>query len=97
MTLDTKIINGWIVDGTGAPGYAGSIGIRNGVIVAVGEVTEPAIRVIDAQSCVIAPGFVDIHTHYDAQIFWDPFLSISPWKWFISFFFKYVSSRKIIE
>ncbi|MEI6384291.1 MAG: amidohydrolase family protein [Betaproteobacteria bacterium] len=79
MTLDTKIINGWIVDGTGAPGYAGSIGIRNGVIVALGEVTEPAIRVIDAQSCVIAPGFVDIHTHYDAQIFWDPFLSISPW------------------
>jgi N-acyl-D-aspartate/D-glutamate deacylase len=75
--LDIRIDGGRIVDGTGAPGRIGSIGIRGDKIVAIGEVAEPAKRVIDAAGKVVAPGFVDIHTHYDAQVFWDPTLSPS--------------------
>ena len=79
MTFDLIISNGVIIDGTGAPSCPGSIAIREGRIVAMGEVQGTARRTIDAAGAVIAPGFVDIHTHYDAQIFWDPFLTISPW------------------
>lgn len=75
--LDLKILNAIIVDGTGAPGYHGSIGIRTGRITAVGDVAEPAARTIDAAGHVVAPGFVDVHTHYDAQVCWDPTLSPS--------------------
>ena len=78
-SLDLKITNGFIVDGTGTPGYEGSVGIRDGKIVAVGDVSGSATETIDADGHVIAPGFVDIHTHYDAQVIWDRMLSISPW------------------
>lgn len=78
-TLDLKIENGFIVDGTGKPGFAGSVGIKDGKIVAVGEVATAADKTIDAGGHVIAPGFIDIHTHYDAQIIWDRMLTISPW------------------
>ena len=76
---DLKITNGLIVDGSGAPGYAGEIGIRDGKLVAVGAAPGTAKETIDAGGHVVAPGFVDIHTHYDAQIIWDRMLTISPW------------------
>ena len=79
MTYDLKITGGTIIDGTGAPGYMGDLGIKDGIVVAMGEAPEDADRVVDATGKVVAPGFVDIHTHYDAQIIWDRMMTISPW------------------
>jgi len=70
--LDVVIRGGQVVDGTGAPARVADIGIRDGRIVAIGEVTEDAASTVDASGLVVAPGFVDLHTHYDAQIWWDP-------------------------
>ncbi|HKA15684.1 MAG TPA: amidohydrolase family protein [Myxococcota bacterium] len=78
-SFDLLIRGGTIVDGTGAPRRAGDVGIRGGRVAALGVVRGTAARTIDADGCAVAPGFVDIHTHYDAQLFWDRMLSISPW------------------
>jgi len=78
-TYDLKIVNAVIVDGSGEPSFNGSIGIRDGLLTAVGEAPGDAEQTIDAQGHIVAPGFVDIHTHYDAQILWDRMLTISPW------------------
>src|SRR5258706_8745993 len=77
--LDLAIRGGTLVDGTGAPGTRGDLGIRDGKIAELGKLSGKAKRELDASGCVVAPGFVDIHTHYDAQIFWDRMLTISPW------------------
>jgi N-acyl-D-aspartate/D-glutamate deacylase len=79
MSYDIKIVGGTIVDGTGAPGYKGDVGIRDGAVVALGDAPEAADTVIEAAGKVVCPGFVDIHTHYDAQVLWDRMLTISPW------------------
>jgi N-acyl-D-aspartate/D-glutamate deacylase len=75
--LDLKIVGGTIIDGSGGVPYAGSVGIQGDRIVAIGDINEDAARVIDASGKVVAPGFIDIHTHYDAQAFWDPTFSPS--------------------
>ena len=76
--LDVRITGGTLVDGSGAAPRRGDLGIRDGRIAALGEVSEPATSEIDATGRVVCPGFVDIHTHYDAQAFWDGTLSPSP-------------------
>ncbi len=79
MEFDLKITGGSIIDGTGGPGFTGDVGIIGGKIVAIGRVEGSAARTIDADGKVVAPGFVDIHTHYDAQVMWDRMMTISPW------------------
>ncbi len=79
MNYDLKITNGTIIDGTGSAGYRGDLGVSDGHVVALGQAPGDAAQTIDAQGRVVAPGFVDIHTHYDAQVLWDRMLSISPW------------------
>lgn len=74
---DLVIRNARIVDGTGAPSVMGSIAVTDGRITAIGDVSGPARETLDAGGCVVSPGFVDVHTHYDAQVFWDPALSPS--------------------
>lgn len=75
--LDCIIRGGTVIDGTGTPGILADIGIRNGRIEAIGSIKDSATRVVDAGGLTVAPGFVDVHTHYDAQVKWDPALTPS--------------------
>jgi len=77
--FDLVIRGGTIVDGTGGPERLGDLAIRDGRIAAIGRVSGSARRVLDAEGAAVAPGFIDVHTHYDAQVFWDRMLTISPW------------------
>ena len=76
--FDLVIRNGTVIDGTGIPGRVADVAVSEGRIVAVGEVTEQGENEIDASGLIVAPGFVDVHTHFDAQVFWDTTLSPSP-------------------
>ncbi len=79
-TFDTIIRGGTIVDGTRVPRYKADIGITDGKIAKIGRLaSHEATKVIDAGGLIVAPGFIDLHTHYDAQVHWDPYCSIGGW------------------
>ena len=77
--LDLWIRGGTIIDGTGAPRFTADIGVRNGKIAQLGASDEPATREINAAGLLVTPGWVDVHTHYDGQVTWDPYLTPSCW------------------
>ena len=79
MPYDLLIKNGTVVDGTGALRRQADVAVSGGRIAAIGRIKDGAARTIDASDLVVAPGFVDPHTHYDAQICWDPLVTCSSW------------------
>src|SRR3954452_2030435 len=77
--LDYAITGGTVIDGLGGPSRQADVGIKDGRIVAVGKLEESATKTVDATGLLVTPGFVDPHTHYDAQLFWDPMATPSSW------------------
>jgi N-acyl-D-amino-acid deacylase len=77
---DVIIKSGVVVDGTRLPRYQADVGIKGGLITKIGNLrAHQAKKVVDAGGHFVVPGFVDLHTHYDAQLFWDPYCTISSW------------------
>ena len=72
MSYDLVIKNGMVIDGSGLPRYRADVGVKAGKIAFIGRIASPARETIDAEGHVVTPGFVDGHTHMDAQVFWDP-------------------------
>jgi N-acyl-D-aspartate/D-glutamate deacylase len=79
MAYDLLIRSGTVIDGSGAPRFQADIAVKDGRIAEIGKIKDGASKVIDAAGCIVAPGFIDPHTHYDAQICWDPAISPSSW------------------
>ena len=77
MTYDLLVKNGTVIDGSGNPGYRADVGVVDGKIAAIGRLNSKAKQTVDAEGHVVSPGFVDGHTHMDAQVFWDPIGSCS--------------------
>jgi N-acyl-D-aspartate/D-glutamate deacylase len=77
MAYDLLVKNGWIIDGSGMPAYHGDVAIADGTIVELGRLSGPARRTLDVDGLAIAPGFIDNHCHYDAQVTWDPLCTFS--------------------
>lgn len=81
--FDTVIRGGTIIDGTRFPRYIGDVGISHGVVAKIGRIAKGAGRYeIDAHGLIVAPGFIDLHTHYDAQVHWDPYCTGASWHGF---------------
>jgi N-acyl-D-aspartate/D-glutamate deacylase len=79
MAYDLLIKNGTVVDGSGGPRYQADVAVAGGKVVDIGKINEDAKRKIDASDLIVAPGFIDPHTHYDAQVCWDSQLTCSSW------------------
>jgi N-acyl-D-aspartate/D-glutamate deacylase len=77
--FDLVIRNGTVIDGSGAPRFVADVAVQDGRIAEIGKSLAPGKREIDAGGLIVAPGFVDIHTHYDGQATWDPFITPSSW------------------